>query len=472
MGDIELVKNRILSSNALFIAHPGNAKLSEFYPNASNVTSHVAEALNQHGSYRVSFNQRQFGGSSTAIVSTSSLLNNFAIAFSILPGNANTVGTEDGWGFEMIQTVQFSFSNSLMQDVAIPGPLLKEYALYLCKDESERSRLLRAAGSPFAGVVTARSAIVPLNFLSFIGTTHAFPLDLSVLSSGTVQIRVTLKPADQVFQNNAAAALNANLAIDQMDIIASTSVLLQSAFSVRNAMIESPEMIYSLPSKYLNFYTYAIAAATNPYIAPNQTLQLSSVPSGQLEAMFVCIRRNRDNPNPQLTSPLYDNAVSFDYLKLTYGAQTIYESRTFEERCYYLKSVFDDDLQYTTDGFKGVAAEALPFLIETSYDADRQYQCCVIPFMHKGASTKSGAFMENLPTYGGSQLSLEYRLRAPRHTEYWAVESANGLPANATNRPSKTEVVAGNAANGHTIYIGYLMSSILMISNGVIDLQL
>jgi len=461
-SEIENVKGRVLASKPLFIAHPGGNKLSEFYPNPSNCTSHVAESLNQHGSYRISFNQARFGASQTAIISTSSLLNNFAILITMDPANAANTCPEPGWGFDVIETVQFSFSNSLMQDVSIPGPLLREYSLYLCKDDKERNLLLETAGRAFNGVDAGgtgiKTAVVPMNFLSFIGTNHSFPLDLSVLSSGTVQIRVTTRAANQVLLSDAAAALTGAPALASMTIITSTSTLLQSAFSVRNAMLDAPDMIYSLPSKYLNFYQYSIAAGVNP-ITTEQTIQLSSVPSGQLEAMFIVVRENRAAANPEQTPAVNNGALIFETLRLTYGSQTIYDSRSYEERCYYLKAVFDDDMSIQSNGYESALTAGNVKRVVSL----RHYQVAVLPFVHRGAKVKSGAFMENVPNYGGSQLSLSFTIKAPEKLSF-----KDGVAASI----NATYVVGGAAAAGYSIWVGYLMSSILMISNGTIDLQL
>lgn len=468
-SEIEIAKNTVLSSKMLFLAHPGNSKLTEFYPNPSNCTAHVAEALNQHGSYRVSFNQAQFNASQTAIVSCSNLLNNMAIVFTVTPGAATTFALEPGWGFDLIDQVQFSFSNSLMQDIAIPGALLREYSLYLCKDEAERRDLLNAAGTAFNGAhpggVAAKVAVVPLNFLSFIGTQHAFPLDLSVLSSGTVQIRATTKPANQVFSvaHNDPAL---NIALNSMDIITSTSVLMQSAFTVRNAMIQEPTLIYSLPAKYLNWYKYDIgpvaAAPANDIYANEFNIQLSSLPSGQLEAMLVVVRPKRAAANPERIAATYHiGGVSFKRLRLTYGTLTIYDSRSFEERRYYMKSVFDDDMTYRAEGWYDRNAQG-----ESGIASLRPYQVAVIPFVHRGAEVKSGAFMENLPSYGGSQLTLTIRAEPVEQLAY-SVGAAVGAYTPAVGFDA-----FANDANGYDVFVGYVLSGILGLSNGTIDLQI
>ncbi len=474
-SEIEIAKNTVLSSKMLFLAHPGNSKLSEYYPNPSNCTAHVAEALNQHGSYRVSFNQAQFGASQTAIVSCSNLLNNLAIVMVINPVDNTTVAREAGWGFDAIDQVQFSFSNSLMQDIAIPGPLLREYALYLCKDEAERRDLLEAAGTAFNGItpggVAHKTAVVPLNFLSFIGTQHAFPLDLSVLSSGTVQIRATLRAANQVFAVDAAGALAVPNQLVSMDIITSTSVLMQSAFSVRNAMINEPQTIYSLPAKYLNWYKYDIAAGQDIYANP-YTIQLSSLPSGQLEAMFVVVRSKRANANPErIADTNLSGGLPFKALRLTYGTLTIYESRSLEERRYYMKSVFDDDMMYYTVGWRTryLATPNPPDAIAVNGKICRTifpYQVAVIPFTHKGSQVKSGAFMENLPSYGGSQLTLTFQAEPVERLIF-----ANDVAPLLKTSTTRNEANALDA-NGYDVYVGYVLSGILALSNGTIDLQI
>lgn len=471
MQYVDSAVQTVLSSSRLKLAHPGNAKLTQVYPTPSETTSVLAQAINHRGQFRASSNSKSFAGRSDFVASSSALLSEFAVVGSVTVTNGvgNPVPSakpnEVGWIFQLVDSIEITFSNSLMQAMIITGVALREYSLLCCCSKQERIDMMKTAGqffpTTFSGAASAKntySFCLPLTFLSFaIGSLrNSWPIDSSVLA-GPMQIAINWRTINYAF-----VALDDTFAFlglaglptqfDSLTLIAKTTQLQDAAFSVKKAMMMDPQLVYSLPARYITTvsFPFPLLQAGN-----KATINLSSAPSGMLEGLIVTVVEDGGPGGPPVTGLANletMSSVPFDQVALEFGGQYIFRCDSYVEYIHYQRSQFGDTLEhenilYFADGSAGLlVAVNSPILF--------------IPLVDNGASVLRGHTNENLPSYGGSQLQL---------TVTPSIHKALDTSVAAWQGP---EVREDNAPTGYTIHVTYLVSALVEISQGTVDLQL
>ena len=195
-----------------------------------------------------------------------------------------------GWAFDMIASIEITYSNSLMQNMFIRGETLKDYCLLTCCSDKERKDMLRAAGSMYRvaaalGVNTFKFC-VPLAFLNHSpgSLRNSWPVDGSVLA-GPIQISVNWRPFAYGFvvTNAGALVVAAPLGFTELSLTAKTTQLQDASFSVKKAMMLDPQLVYSLPARYITSVAYSTNFPAFVNRRHEKTINLSSAPSGMLE---------------------------------------------------------------------------------------------------------------------------------------------------------------------------------------------
>ncbi len=465
----------VLSSSRLKLAHPGNAKLTQVYPTPSETTSVLAQAVNNRGQFRVSSNTKNFGARSDFILSTSALFSEMAITGVFKWTNA--VGLESklnavGYGFDLIESIEITYSNSLMQNMFIQGQIFKEWSLLTCCSARERQDMLLSAGGQrsinLTGENTAKFTI-PLNYLNHKASSlrNSWPTDGSVLA-GPVQIAINWRESKFAFVKTVAVApAPLPTEFDSLVLTCKTTQLQDASFSVKKAMMLDPQLVYSLPSTYITSVNYSRDLVQGA----ETVINLSSAPAGMLEGLIVSIRPALSSatptPVPQTswTDPGDAQLVNYrggsttlDDIKLTFGGQNIYRCDSYEEMMHFNRCTFGDNLQWGGIYFDQGAAYAQSGSDTHVY----KHPLVFIPLMNDGYSVLRQHTNENLPSYGGSQLQLTIRPSGRQRIGGNNARSIDGV---------ESDVVIEATAK-YEIVVGFVISGLLEISQGTVDLQL
>lgn len=458
----------VLSSSRLKLAHPGNAKLTQVYPTPSETTSVLAQAINHRGQLRVAANNKNLGGQSNFIVSSSALISEMAIVGRILVPNAiNAKPNCIGWIFDMVESIEITYSNSLMQNMIIRGQTLKDYSLLCCMTKQERIDLLKAAGQGFGpigpGANTPYPFCLPLSYLNHTVASlrNSWPVDGSVLA-GPMQISVNWRTFGFGFVKTLGALGAPVTVFDKLDLVCKTTQLQDASFSVKKAMMLDPQLVYSLPSRYLTTVDYS--QAIQPGVAA--TINLASAPSGMLEGIIISIRPragpaptdNWVNPTPLGDTNIRGGSCTLDQITLEFGGQNIFKSDTMEEYLHWQRGCFGDTLEWNDKVYQ----QGLDYNDALGPDAlSYVHPIYFIPLVNDGAAVFRGHTNENLPSYGGSQLQLTITPSAGQRIQTYNGQSWDG--------PESLEL---NGGSNYEILIAYLVSGLLEISQGTVDLQL
>ena len=460
----------VLSSSRLMLAHPGNAKLTQVYPTPSETTSVLAQALNHRGQFRVKPNNKQFNSRSDFILSSSALVSEMTLVgnVSFANGGAGQSWKPNcvGWIFDMVESMEVTYSNSLMQNMIIRGQTLKDYCLLCCCTKQERIDMLKAAGQSFQlpgngpAVKNVFRFALPLSFLNHTPASlrNSWPVDGSVLA-GPIQISVNWRSFAFGFvaTDTAVAAIPTEFA--ELEMVCKTTQLQDAAFSVKKAMMLDPQLVYSLPARYITTVDYTRALnAGQP-----TTINLASAPSGMLEGIIISIRPKIADvswvtPDPAGgTVNIHGGSCTVAGIQLQFGGQNIFRCESYEEYLHWQRSAFGDTVEWVEQTYLQGAAN-------TDLSVAIVHPVYFIPMCNDSAAIFRAHTNENLPSYGGSQLQLTIQTQIAQRTL--------AAPGTSWDGAEVIGAVAQTNTTEYEILVAYLVSSLLEISQGTVDLQL
>lgn len=471
MAQIDQAVASVLSRSKLKLAHPGASQLHEFYAAPSNCTSHLAESVQNYHRVRIAANNLNLNSQTTFTISTSSLVSSLWLHVT-LAGTTGFKLPHDGWLFDAINTIEITFSNSLLQNMVLPGSALRDYMLLTCKNRWDREALLKLAGE--GSFNTVASASMPIGHLLASAAYQAgtFPIDFSVLN-GPVLIQFNWNPGYK-FTVKAQLAFAAPTTWATCQITGMTTDLVDSSFAVKSAMAQNPMLIYSSPAKYLNSIPYNLS---NVNVGALQTINLQSAPAGMLSAIILNIRPAggaADGGGPPSTQSsdwfgistgtalIHSESVQLSTLTLTYGGQNIVDCRSAAEiKAMYTAAFCGDDLSYDVRSCRNVGRAANNVAADDLVGEQVYHtNCVVIPFGYDNRGIFSQKLTENLPGYAGASMQLSF-------TVAQGTISTNAAPYTVAADPNQLQ-------NGlpYVVQVTYVIEGLFEVSQGTVDLQL
>jgi len=476
---IDAAAASVLSANEVLLAAPGQMKLASFYPTPAECSSTIAQSVNNSGQLYVTSNSLGFGSSSNFQISSANLVDspilNVQIQLPALAGDRLFGLSEDGWLFAMIRSIEISYSNSNLSNLILTSTAMRDWALSQCRDQETRQRLLKNAGE--GGVLVIRSnvtetlfATLPLSFLNWesYSVENGFPFDARTLN-GIIQIQINWNPSISyimtTMNTTPAPAITPPLPIvtqfSKVYISMRTYQLMDSAFSVGNALAANPGMKYTIPAKWLNSYSYQQSVIRTPspkdsallFDTLSARLELTSAPAGMLQGIMIHCRpltvKNELGviqtfpaqaanaawlPTPAGNSVNRMGGLRLRRILLQYSGQNIINLQNEEEIDAYMQFTYGDEMKTkvstvwntlsATDGSNPSLLVNGGYLVAGGggyvfadniasapnvYGGSTQieHQTYILPLMHEGGKVMRGRHFENLPQYSGSALTLE-----------------------------------------------------------------
>ena len=520
MSPIDSAAASVLSSNEVLLAAPNNAKLTALYPTPSECTSVIAQCVNNSGQLYVRSNSLAFGSSSNFQISSANILDSPFLEVELtLP--AGTYGIcEDGWLFNMIRSIEVSYSNSNLSNLILTSVALRDWCLAQCQNHERRQLLLKHAGvggvHSNANAATIKASL-PLSFLNWGSASlkSGFPFDARTIN-GIIQIQVNWQPTidhilceliggvNDAAVNNISVPISALpaavVAFSQASVIFRSYQLMDSAFSVGNALAANPGMRYTIPAKWLNSYKYNVIPTTVDSASGVQNgigqcrIELTSAPAGMLQGIMLHVRPvraavaggaafgNADGDGVWGNGKTRVNrmgSLRLAKLKLQYSGQNIVNLSSEEEVDSFMQYIYGDDMKTkvstiwqnrsatsgsnpplsdkivmpnpAVNAASEFAAGIFPQTMNSGAECEVEHQTYIIPLMHDGESVMRGRHFENLPQYSGSALTLEFD--TINSTNYYSNRSPNskatgGVAATAA-KTWASGVFGGNPKSAH-----------------------
>ncbi len=487
-GDIGIdnAVGNVLSDKRLLLSHPGASKFNQLYATADKSTTNLAETVNSRGRLRQSSNSKALGSRSDFYISSSSLVSDIMITFSVTT-TAATHMMQRGWGFQAINSIEITYANSLIQNLVISGPILREMLLLSCRDQEARENLLLNAGDHVFGAKVDNYACIPVPLLNqnASGVCSNYPLDFSVMN-GPMTVSIIWNKSQSFIMSSDDTDITASLAlISQLSnatIVTQTSDLQDGAFSVKRALNMNPELVYSIPSKYVNTIVYKQNVAYDGNNKDKIQINLNSAPSGILSHMIFNVHPTSwETGTANGLTQIFGSSVDLFSYKLTYGGQALYQSDSYPEMCAFDLQSYGDSLLYDEYFALGGVAKPAAGAVQTLADGDdgvvkRRMRSRIyhIPLAHDAREVIRAHLTENLPSYSGATLQLELVLNKNK-SQYALMANKSGNASNFVaiqNWPWEKNNYENPNNVQYSVHIGYVLESLLEVSNGTVDLQL
>lgn len=439
----------------LSINNPGGVMLSSWYPSEYNTEHHIADAINSSGKIRISSNNLALGATSNFTISSSELVYGIALNCALTTPAASIINAQ-GWFFSLINTVEFTISNSTMGNQVLTGTSMRELLLAACENREQREMLLFTAGDVTPAATAAR-ATIPLAWMLqqwYVGLGGQYPIDMATIS-GSIQVNVTFNNSTSIVTRTGGVP-EAITAFTELTMTTLSTQILKPVFAVRSAMIRDPSLKYSIPGKFLSYtrYTQSMTPGTA------STLQIAAAPLGELQAIILTVK-----PVAELTATadgtiLYPGSCRLSSLRLEYSGQIIYQANSFYEHLHYMRQKFQgDDKTYSyTLGATNSATAANRTQVES--------QVLIIPLCYDGKEVMTNKKIEYLPGYSGSVLSLTMTIASTTAPDV----GARSIYAAATPFfPTPTNPQGGGGAQNYIVECLFLMNSVLVIDSSQVQ---
>jgi hypothetical protein len=389
----------------------------------------------------------------------------------------------DGWLFQAINSVEITVQNSLISNQVMPGGTMREYLLACCPSEKERSRLLTTAGRPTVGntlIPVIAHASIPIGWIlnNGNGVEGSFPIDMSTLN-GPITIQVNFNPSPAFIVGlGTGAAIPATTAVinafTSLQITAETSELVDSAFTVRDALAQNPAATYAIPGRWLN--TYKAGPVNAHTIGQSVTLNLNSVPQGMLEALILLIKPTQEllSPTTNKAGAIFPGSVGISKLRLQYAGQDLFRANSEEQIAQHMRSHFSGDTKRTTYSYFGSDHAAdTGAVVATHYNsldlkntAMMDQPIVIIPLTYDSQKVMSGKLVENLPDMSNANLQLSFTTSQRRR------RVAEG-PFRDLDNSTVAGSVVGDLGDGPfslTVDVLYVLSNILEIGHSAVNM--
>jgi len=443
-------------------------RLNELYPSHSQVTTNLAETSNTKGKNRVTGTSTNLGSVSNFTISNGGLIQNLALHVTIKIAGRRLV--QHGFLFQAIKSLTITFANSFVQNLTLSGPSMREYLLYTCTDSKMRTELLDQAGLPntsSAGEVTL-SASIPIGIflLSAVGLKGVFPIDTNTLT-GPININVTYASAGAFTGVDSGGGVTPDFptkfesAVMTMDM----SQIVDSQFAMSSSLAARPGSAYSIPYHYtqdniINIPTFS------PSVGGEKDLTLLAVPSGILQAIIFIIKPFSDLNTTATTAIAKYNpvggSVNLKYLRLRFGAEDLFLAESASEIRNHYRSAFGGDLlSYKTRNHQYTAGTGL---IADIGEYDGNVIC--VPFGYDMCKVARGPLTENGASFGAANLSVRIAIDPVNNRTAYV----KGDPFKSVSEPVEPYAVA--ASTQWQLEVLYIMASAIVISGGVVDLNL
>lgn len=408
-------------------------------------------------------NSKSIGSQSTFTIGGSQIFSNFAINATLtVPAN---VYLPHGWLLNAVQRSEMTFSASSIQSIHISGLAMREVLLSYCENSTQREELLDQAGRPVLGVAGTYSASIPVGNLitSPLGNKAQFPIDGSTIS-GSITMLVDWNPVGSFCTKIGTGAVVAPTQFDSLRLCVDSTNLQTGAFAMSKTLRDDPRLSYNIPCKYLSSVRRQISVI--PDTEQVVDIPLPGAPAGMLTGMCIVVKPNseyrsafKEAAGASLHLPI-GGSVNIKEIELSFGGQSIFKARNKAQiESNYRGAFSGDTMRYKQLGVlwdsAGLAAANM-----VQYQSD----VCFIPLGYNMAEMYGSHLVENLPSYSGNLLKLEFKIDEIANRTH----RAKGEPW--TDVPGAG--IDPTNAQAYTVEVVWIVSGILEIAQGAIDLAL
>ncbi len=241
------LSNLALSDKRVILSNPGTM-FNDIYYSRYNTVQSLSEVTYNTGRYTQSLSSLQFGGVSTVIVPSGSLLSTFYLHLEITSSvNAPDVTLPRGWAFAALKQISYLMGSSNVPNISMDKHSIFQVVMGQCENAEKRSEMFHLAGEEtfglLANVPVVADVIIPLPWSTAVGREQKLPLPTDLLSNPvTVQIGFDVGGA---FLGGSGAtkptAFSSGIALMRQ------GDMLNRDAGLRPVMYKDPSLIYGYP---------------------------------------------------------------------------------------------------------------------------------------------------------------------------------------------------------------------------------
>ncbi len=464
MNDYQVTLADILTKNKLFLSHPGEVQLTEdLYAGVSNSKINVAKRRRFTGKIKASSNNLSIGGQAVFTLDPGVIYGNMYIIGKLTFPLNTWARAQPGWGYRLIKNLMFTCSGSAsIASVRVTGESLMDMVMLTCNSQDKRQELLQLGGEDFytGGVATTKYFAIPL-YMFFTGSDQqsVFPFDAATIRS-QISFSIEWNNINSVISNTFDAGVpNAPKGsyvlptdFDQLYLRVHSSVELDSQY-VANTMAANPYLAMNIPVLHYQSFQTTVNATT---IADEMNVSLSTLPIGMLQGIVFSARPRAWLPGAAAVTAgkLEYNGlpVPFEYVKVLYNGQVIYETNnSVEERL--VQTLCDDNssASITSRFFPSVNLG-----VGSGYEVFSGFT--IIPFCNEISNVLRDRHHEFTPSYGGSTLQVIFQL------------SQSGLEIEDLDSAAITYQALPTGL--YDLNFSYIVNGLIEVNQGTMTLQL
>ena len=305
-----------VSDKRVHLNHPGSV-VTNIYYTKNNVTMQESQVTFEIGRYSQSLNSLNFGSQSTVVIPRDALLRNCYLHF-VLPPVVADQTLPRGYGYSLIDYVNYSLGSSNSSFVTINGQANLQAVMCEAGSSDKRNELLRLGGQQYVNPTTGNvEADVILSLPFSQAGCCKYPIDTNLLSSN-ITIQIKLVEANKIYGGSGAKPTS----LLSAELICAQGHMANKALSLKTFLSMYPEERYIYPFVHKQSEVYDITATAGTQV--NQNL-LSFLNADLLAISFVLVKKDRvydptgaQPPNPLLYSDVQDIRLSLgnnDYYK-------------------------------------------------------------------------------------------------------------------------------------------------------------
>ncbi len=314
MADSKYVSQKRVSLNA-----PGTQKNGLYYSTSDTTVSSV-ESNTVIGRFSQSLTSLAFGSSSQIIIPNQDFIHQVFLTMRLPDLTANQSLTA-GWGFSVIESIQYSIGQANVSQLRLSGKSLLQCLMRECESQEKRSELLRLGGESLTAANTRpveATIVLPLPW-SAIAAHQKKPFDTSILNN-PIQLQIQLA-------STAAAIYGGTDPLPTSLVSASVfcrqTVLADRANSIKWDLMKNPNMIYSYPFNHRQ----SPSSKFNLVSGSVNNVELTEFLESDLLNILFSVQYTEDQvrtaagitPNPTASMICTD-------IELLYNGQTVYKA--------------------------------------------------------------------------------------------------------------------------------------------------
>jgi hypothetical protein len=326
----------VFLSNKKNLSANQGIKYDDLYYSNMNSTVQLVESVTTTNKFKQSLQSLQFGSSSMVTFQNSSFLGRTMLHLELPPLEPNLC-LPKGWGWRAIQSIEFQFGSSSVNNVTISGITMFHMLLAQCTNSEAASELLRLGGEetltplPFDPEVPdsnrpSADIVLILPWSNVHGGQYAkLPFDTSLLSQ-PITVTIQFRNSNEIY---GGSGLKPN-SLHSATIMSKLTDLTNKTLGLKYSLMRNPDL--SLVYPFMHYTLFSSAPFQGRKSGQPCRINLQGFLNADLFGFVISVHKSGDlvNTNGNVINPFNSDAIRD--ITVQYNGETIYYSQKYGYR--------------------------------------------------------------------------------------------------------------------------------------------